>query len=311
MLRRTLISLTIGLVLTTARPAQAQTSDRVVYYHHDAIGSVRVVTDQNGQVVGGRYDYTPFGEPYSTPTSPDSRQFAGLERDNETGADYFGARYYQNQTGRFTTADPVIGVERALMEPQLWNRYVYVTNNPLRYKDSDGRQRDALDEDVRALLAKQITVEEYNARIQARGFGTALGALVVAGPTVWRAAVGCFLSPSCQSSALDILEGAAGGPPRVAHTGTIRSSGEIGQIIGWGTGQAAEEVAQTVRVTRELTAARVAELVKQGVSREWVEKQLAFYRASLESGSRKLENNQLLPRIELMEKLLKLWPEQR
>ena len=68
---------------------------------------------------------------------------------------------------------------------------------------------------------------------------------------------------------------------------------------------------QTVRVTRELTAGRVAELVKQGVTREWVEKQLALYSKSLASGNKKLENTQLLPRIELMEKVLKLWPGQR
>jgi len=36
--------------------------DRVLYYHTDAIGSVRMVTDEAGQVVG-RYDYWPFGAP--------------------------------------------------------------------------------------------------------------------------------------------------------------------------------------------------------------------------------------------------------
>jgi len=54
---------------------------------------------------------------------------------------------------------------------------------------------------------------ELAARIQARGVRPAVGALIAAGPAVWRAAVGCVLSASCQSSVIDILEGAAAGAP--------------------------------------------------------------------------------------------------
>ena len=66
---------------------------------------------------------------------------------------------------------------------------------------------------------------------------------------------------------------------------------------------------QTVRVTRDLTASRVTQLAQQGVTREWVEKQLRMYQGKLEGGGRALENTQLLPRIELMKKLLEHWPE--
>jgi RHS repeat-associated protein len=77
--------------------------------------------------------------------SPDRLQFAGKERDQETGTagwqpfDYFGARYYQSQTGRFTSPDPLMTLEENLFDPQRWNRYSYVRNNPLRYTDPDGR----------------------------------------------------------------------------------------------------------------------------------------------------------------------------
>jgi RHS repeat-associated protein len=118
--------------------ALAQTED-VRYYHQDAVGSVRVVTDANGQIVE-RYDYLPFGEPWTAaPTGTETRRFGGKERDGETAFDYFGARYYASQSGRFTTVDPVVDIERALVEPQLWNRYAYVVNNPFRYVDPDGR----------------------------------------------------------------------------------------------------------------------------------------------------------------------------
>jgi RHS repeat-associated protein len=52
---------------------------------------------------------------------------------------YFGARYYRADIGRFATVDPVTPWQSALVNPQLWNRYAYGLNNPLRYVDPDGR----------------------------------------------------------------------------------------------------------------------------------------------------------------------------
>jgi RHS repeat-associated protein len=129
---------TVALFVLPPVCAQAQT-DTVTYYHTDAIGSVRMVTDAAGQVLA-RYDYQPFGllldQTLSPP--PEQRQFAGKERDSETGFDYFGGRYYQGLTGRFTTVDPVLDIEQALVVPQRWNRYTYVSNNPLRKVDPTG-----------------------------------------------------------------------------------------------------------------------------------------------------------------------------
>ena len=83
--------MSLVLVLVTS-PSFAQGSETVVYFHADAIGSTRLVTDANGQVVE-RYNYLPFGEPYP-PSAPvvETRRFGGKERDNESGLDYFGAR---------------------------------------------------------------------------------------------------------------------------------------------------------------------------------------------------------------------------
>jgi RHS repeat-associated protein len=52
---------------------------------------------------------------------------------------YFGARYYRADIGRFTTVDPVYTWQENLADPQRWNRYAYVRNNPLRWTDPDGR----------------------------------------------------------------------------------------------------------------------------------------------------------------------------
>lgn len=213
------------LLFTGSLPVRAQAPPVVVeYYHVDALGSVRAVTNQAGSVVA-RHDYAPFGEELPAPTGDDTLRFAGKERDTETGLNYFGARYYGNWRGRFTTVDPVLEIEHAVAEPQLWNRYTYVTNNPLRYTDPTGRERAGmlLDQDVRDLVAGRITRDEYNARINARGVGAFAGAIILGGPIVWRAAVGCFFSPSCQSVAIDLLEGAAGGAPTSSPTIQLES----------------------------------------------------------------------------------------
>ncbi|MFN2533337.1 MAG: RHS repeat-associated core domain-containing protein [Pyrinomonadaceae bacterium] len=59
------------------------------------------------------------------------------ERDNETGLDYFGARYYASTQGRFTSADPLLS-SGSVYSPQSWNRYSYTGNDPLRYTDPFG-----------------------------------------------------------------------------------------------------------------------------------------------------------------------------
>jgi RHS repeat-associated protein len=134
---RTIFSVLVGVVLLAPEATMAQT-EQVTYYYTDAIGSVRMTTDGAGGSVT-RYDYLPFGEPWPS-AGPDVRQFAGKERDSESGLNYFGARYYANQTARFTTVDPVLDRAAASADPQQWNRYAYVRNNPLRFVDPDGRE---------------------------------------------------------------------------------------------------------------------------------------------------------------------------
>jgi RHS repeat-associated protein len=55
-----------------------------------------------------------------------------------TGLDYFGARYYGAAQGRFTTPDPKEFTRRTIENPQKWNKYAYVRNNPLALIDPNG-----------------------------------------------------------------------------------------------------------------------------------------------------------------------------
>ena len=65
------------------------------------------------------------------------QKFTQKERDNETGLDYFGARYYESTQGRFTSPDPLLS-SGTIFDPRSWNRYSYTSNNPLRYIDPTG-----------------------------------------------------------------------------------------------------------------------------------------------------------------------------
>jgi RHS repeat-associated protein len=111
----------------------------VEYYHLDAVGSVRAITDQNGPTVE-RHEYLPFGEEWSPQSGSQPLRFVGKERDGETGLDYFGARFYASGRGRFLSVDPALNPQAALFDPRQWNRYSYGRSNPFRYRDPDGRR---------------------------------------------------------------------------------------------------------------------------------------------------------------------------
>jgi RHS repeat-associated protein len=145
------VSLAVGICVCHSGIAAAQTpaQDTVIYYHTDAIGSVRMITDASGQVIA-RYDYLPFGEAWTPPPESDVRQFAGKERDAETGLDYFGARYYSSAYGRFTSPD---SAAPSLTNPQTFNRYRYAVNNPLHYIDREGFYEEDVHRDLTAVLA--------------------------------------------------------------------------------------------------------------------------------------------------------------
>ncbi len=127
--------------------ASASSPCATCYLGVDHLGSTRLVMDQSGNVVS-RHDFLPFGEEIAANTAGRGSQwgsgndsitqkFTGEERDIETGLDYFGARYYGSALGRFTSPDD--GSDQDPANPQSWNLYSYLRNNPLANTDDDGR----------------------------------------------------------------------------------------------------------------------------------------------------------------------------
>ena len=116
------------------------------YFVRDHLGSTRLVTDQNANVVA-RHDYLPFGEEIPGgwagrssewgATNDTNEKFTGQLRDLETGLDYFHARYLSSSLGRFTSPDPGNAGANPY-DPQSWNGYSYARNNPLALVDPSG-----------------------------------------------------------------------------------------------------------------------------------------------------------------------------
>jgi len=73
------------------------------------------------------------------------QKFTGYEHDDETGLDFAQARYYASVQGRFTSVDPLMA-SATVRNPQTWNRYAYVLNNPLTLVDPDGTKEISVED---------------------------------------------------------------------------------------------------------------------------------------------------------------------
>ena len=120
------------------------------YVTQDHLGSTRMLTDNvaSGSVV--RYDYQPFGQEllagygartaamgYLAMADATNPKFTGQQADQETGLDWFQVRQMSGAQGRFQSTDPGnAGADPG--DPQTWNGYAYVGNNPLSVTDPSG-----------------------------------------------------------------------------------------------------------------------------------------------------------------------------
>ncbi|MCX6021076.1 MAG: RHS repeat-associated core domain-containing protein [Chloroflexi bacterium] len=108
--------------------ARRASDQSVQYYHFDATGNVRAITNAAGAVTEW-YDYDAFGALRNTPNGvTNDRRFSGEQRDGETGYSFLRARYYDPAIGRFTGRDAVEG----------GNSYTYTSNNPVNFVDPSG-----------------------------------------------------------------------------------------------------------------------------------------------------------------------------
>lgn len=113
------------------------------YVHTDHLGSVDVLTDEDGDVVERR-SYDAFGQRRNPEWGePPPASFGGMtslgftahEGDQDLGLVNMKGRVFDPGSGAFLTTDPIIS---DLSFGQSLNAYSYVLNNPLTFTDPSG-----------------------------------------------------------------------------------------------------------------------------------------------------------------------------
>jgi RHS repeat-associated protein len=113
-------------LLSMIKPGEA-----VYYYYNDHLGTPQVLTDDT-QSIAWKAVYTPFRQAVASIQTVDNPfRFPGQYYDQETGLHYNYFRYYNPQTGRYITPDP-IGLEGGV------NLFTYVENDPINLVDPLG-----------------------------------------------------------------------------------------------------------------------------------------------------------------------------
>ena len=128
---------------TIARTASGL-SGTTYFDHADWLGTERVRSDMSA-VSYETCTNLAFGDGLScSGGDPSPMHFTGKQHDTESGLDYFGARYDSSALGRFMSPDPITATPVHVVNPQRWNMYAYVANNPLTYLDPDGKDAIAV-----------------------------------------------------------------------------------------------------------------------------------------------------------------------
>jgi RHS repeat-associated protein len=149
---------------------QISSDNQPVYYHHDQLGSTRLLTNTNGDPLE-TINYSPYGTPTITSGSATTNLlFAGQYTDPNNGMVYLRARWYDPATGQFLSIDPD--------DSQTDAAYYYAGDNPVTESDPSG--------DATAAQNEQIAYDYFNGRgdLNAAAAAGIVGNLMVEdGPT--------------------------------------------------------------------------------------------------------------------------------
>lgn len=116
---------------TPSRRDRYQLANHLRSSHLELDAGASVITYEEYFPYGGTAFHAGLG---TTDVSAKRFRYCGNERDDETGLDYVGARYYASWLGRWTSPDPG-GISDGL------DVYAYCRNNPVTYSDPTGKER--------------------------------------------------------------------------------------------------------------------------------------------------------------------------
>jgi RHS repeat-associated protein len=108
------------------------------FLHTDWLGTLRAVTNLSG-ATNQQCTVLPFGDDLSCTSSITNYQgISGSFLDSYVSLDHFLYRQYTGNEGRWATPDPAGLSVADPSNPQTWNRYAYVLNNPVSFTDPTG-----------------------------------------------------------------------------------------------------------------------------------------------------------------------------
>lgn len=125
------------LVGGTVARYQSGTTGPTSYWHPDWLGTSRLESTPS-RTLGVDAAFAPFGEQYVYGNPFDSIFTGAAPHDKATDLWDFPAREYHPTQGRWITPDPAGLAAVDATDPQTWNRYAYVRNNPLALIDTNG-----------------------------------------------------------------------------------------------------------------------------------------------------------------------------
>lgn len=193
---------------TTATNVTAPATVELMY---QGLSSNTLVSILPTGAVQAGFVYGPYGDVIQTQGTTGGlaglrRRFNDKFRDDQTGLQYYGARYYDGLMLGWTQADPLYRFrpDAAWGEPRRANLYQFVLGNPLRYYDPDGRDnddmsravadklgwgcfgrpcRDVLDES-KEIHRREVAAKEHPTFGKAVAAGAAAGLILVGGEII-------------------------------------------------------------------------------------------------------------------------------
>jgi RHS repeat-associated protein len=122
---------------------QAYSYNTTYFHHYDWVGSFRANTDLTGAISGTSVNL-PFGDGLGfTGGVFTFIDYGDLWWDIEDDLYHADNREQSPTQGRWLTPDPAGLAVMDVTNPQTWNRYAYVTNNPISFVDPSGLNQDA------------------------------------------------------------------------------------------------------------------------------------------------------------------------
>ncbi len=242
----------VAQVVYTEGAAQAE---QTLYLHQEALGSVGLVTDNQGGETERTY-FDPFGEKvdvFGGATSPllgaVKLGFTGHRHDDELALISMKGRMFDPVQKRFLTPDPYVADP---LSSQSYHRYSYVTNNPLRYTDPTGFLPEAGD------------LKRKGASTQPDG-GAPAATPIPLHPYVLTAATTVVRARS------DDIGNTDPPPPPVSRAEQESKWTELMKHMAWGAAKRLFQMAPPVAMARQMDRSfDIAEMaVKQAANGDW------------------------------------------